>query len=412
MSADRHGAPVAYVLTRFPLLSESFILDEILGLEHLGLPVRVFAFRGPEPGQVPAKASGVRAPVTYLASRRVKRVPAAVRDNLAALLRSPARYFSALSTCVAEASTLRAFFGSVSFARQMRSAGVRMIYTHFIGQSAGAARALASLLSVPYGVTVHAQELFLTPARLLCPRASNAAVLVAISDFNKRLLLARCPALRPAHVSVVHCGVAPTRPTLRAPRHGSPLVLSVGRLVPIKGYDNLLEALRLLAQEGMQFRCKIVGAGPLQSSLRGRIQQLGLERSVELTGARDHHEVQGLLADADVFALACTRDRDGNMDGIPVALMEAMAAGLPVVSTRISGVPELVIPETGLLVRPDNPRELADALARLLTDPVARARLGERGRRRVLRHFSTSQHGRQMHRLLTERKAPVGTRGR
>jgi glycosyltransferase involved in cell wall biosynthesis len=184
------------------------------------------------------------------------------------------------------------------------------------------------------------------------------------------------------------------------------VVISVGRLVPIKGHGTLLEALSLLARQDARVRCRIVGGGPLEDALRAKIRELHLEDTVELLGPRDHHEVKRLLADADVFVLACTRDRDGNMDGIPVALMEAMAAGVPVVSTDISGVPELVTPETGLLVEPDNPEALADALARLLGDADFRESLGQGGRERVQRCFSRAQQVDQMFRVLTGAAPP------
>jgi colanic acid/amylovoran biosynthesis glycosyltransferase len=230
---------------------------------------------------------------------------------------------------------------------------------------------------------------------------------VTISDYNRGLLRSRCPALEIGAVSVVHCGVTVERDMPARPRTGKvPSVLSVGRLVPIKGHGTLIEALQLLAQRDVRFRCRIVGGGPLEGTLRDKVREAGVRGVVEITGPQDHHEVEALLADSDVFALSCTQDSDGNMDGIPVALMEAMAHGLPVVSTTVSGVPELVTPDTGFLVPPEDPQQLAGALEMLLEDEELCMRMGEAGRARVSREFNTAEQARQMYSLLTRQDPP------
>ncbi len=401
-----HPSPVAYVLARFPLLSERFVLEEILAVEELGLPVLVFAFRGPDPGQVPTRTARVRAPAAYLPSNALRRIPNALCANAAALLKNPGRYLWALSSCLHDPPTLRAFLGSVSFAASMRRSGVVMLYTHFLSAPAGVVRALSRLLSIPYGVTTHAEDLFLTSSKLLCPRIRDAAILVTISDYNKELMLRRCPSLNEESITVVRSGVAhPTEPP--EPRaNREPVILSVGRLVPIKGFATLIDAIALLVRQEIGCRCQIVGSGPLEHELRQKVQGLGLQERVQLLGPRDHHEVQRLLRTADVFALPCTRDADGNMDGIPMAIMEAMGMELPVVSTEISGIPELVVPEVGFLVPPDQPEAFAGALARLLNDVGLRRSLGRKARERVMRLHDRSEQARQMYRLLTGREPP------
>ncbi len=404
---DPRGGSIAYILARFPLLSESFILNEILGLEQLGLDILVFAFHGAGHGVTPEKASLLRAPVVYLPERWYVRLPLAAWANAAAFIRSPMRYARAVVSCASHLSTLRAFLGAVLWAKPLRSSRPRILYAHFISSPAGVARALSILLGIPYGVTVHAEDLFLTPPRVMCPRAVGASLLVTVSNYNRDLIRSRCTPLEPGAISVVHCGVtvAPEVPA-RPPIREMPSVLSVGRLVPIKGHGTLIEALRLLARRDVPFRCRIVGGGQLEGALLEKVREAGLDATVEITGPRDHHEVEALLAQSDVFVLSCARDDDGNMDGIPVALMEAMAHGLPVVSTTVSGVPELVTADTGILVPPKNPEQLAEALGTLLGDKELRVRMGEAGRARVSREFSSADQARQMYRLLTGQVPP------
>jgi glycosyltransferase involved in cell wall biosynthesis len=185
----------------------------------------------------------------------------------------------------------------------------------------------------------------------------------------------------------VHCGVdlGATRRVCDG-RRGD-LLLGVGRLDPIKGFDVLIEALALLAGRGMQFRCRIIGEGSERAALAARIARHGLADRVELAGARGQVEVQAALHEATIFALPCVVGADGNRDGIPVAMMEAMAAGLPVVSTRVSGIPELIGEGEGLLVAERDPAALADALARLLGDAALRERLAGAARRKIEHEF-------------------------
>jgi glycosyltransferase involved in cell wall biosynthesis len=183
----------------------------------------------------------------------------------------------------------------------------------------------------------------------------------------------------------------------RAPRRDRPLLLAVGQLKPKKGFHHLLDACRILLERGSSFDCEIVGDGSLRAELAARIGELGLRSRVRLLGALPHEAVVKKYREATVFALPCVTGPDGDRDGIPNVILEAMAMGVPVVSTRHSGIPEAVEDgRTGLLVPPGDPQEIATAIERLLGDPVLRERLGSRGRERVRKVFDIDANARAL----------------
>jgi glycosyltransferase involved in cell wall biosynthesis len=187
----------------------------------------------------------------------------------------------------------------------------------------------------------------------------------------------------------------------------TPLIVSVGRAVEKKGYGDLIEACRLLKADGLKFRCEIIGGGPLEAALQQRIDSAGLNGTVELLGPKPQAEVCKRLAAAQVFALACVEEAGGGADNLPTVIMEAMACGTPVVSTRLAGIPEMVSEgEDGLLVPPGNPPQLAAEIARLLRDPALAARIGNKGRQTAEEKFSIANTTRSLKQLLI-RYGPV-----
>ena len=224
-----------------------------------------------------------------------------------------------------------------------------------------------------------------------------------ISEFNRRWLHEHLD-IAPERCEVIRCGVDPAAFTATGPSNAEPpLLLAVGRLVDYKGFRFLLRACHTLVERGLDFRCRIIGNGPEEAALQRQIDTLGLHGIVELAGVVPHGEMVGEFARAAVFVLPCCEGAGGEMDGIPVAMMEAMARGLPVVSTRLTGIPELVHEgENGLLAEPEDPDGLAGALANLLVDGGLRERLGERARRTVVAEYdlatNTSMLAAMLHR--------------
>jgi glycosyltransferase involved in cell wall biosynthesis len=261
---------------------------------------------------------------------------------------------------------------------------------------------LSRRLAVPFSFTAHAHDIFLED-HLLAHKLRAARFAVGISRFNRQHLAERIGPQSVGSMRIVHCGVSlpafPYSPDGREPDR----ILAVGRLDHIKGFEHLVEACGVLARSGVPFRCDIVGSGPLEAALRARIERLGLAERVRLLGPQKQEVVRGLLQQAGIFALPSVVTPRGDRDGIPVALMEAMASGAPVVSTRVSGIPELVDHEaTGLLARPADAADFAACLERLLRDPALARRLAERARRHVEEEFEIGKETRKLYDAIAQ----------
>jgi glycosyltransferase involved in cell wall biosynthesis len=317
------------------------------------------------------------------------------------LRRSPRVYWKTLfevfrGTC----GSLNFFVGalgifpkSVRLALEMQSLGVQHLHAHFANHPAVAALIVHCLTGIPFSFTAHGSDLH-KDKRMLARKVEAAAFAVTISTFNRDVMLRECGAGARDKIHVVHCGVdsdlftpAPARESQTSTPSGF-RILCVASLEEVKGHRYLLEACRLLRQEGLDFRCDLVGDGPQESNLKKQIAQFELGDRVHLLGLQPRPEVLRLLAAADVFCLPSVPTRAGKREGIPVVLMEAMACGLPVVSSRLSGIPELVEDgRTGLLVESGDSRAIADCLYRLAMEPERRRQLGLAGRQRVCAEF-------------------------
>ncbi|HUX66055.1 MAG TPA: glycosyltransferase family 4 protein [Terriglobales bacterium] len=404
---------LGYVLSRYPLLSETFILREMWELERQGHRLRVYPLRRVR-GRRHARVAALRAPVWWAPwlgplgchLRWLRRRPGAYLGTLAAALwhnRSDANLWAGAV----------AYWGkAVAIAERLERDGVEQIHAHYATHPALVAYVAHRLTGIPYSFTVHAHDLYCHRA-MLGQKAGRASAVVCISRFNRDLLRRRVPEPRAA-VEVIHCGVecaayaAQAAARRAAPAAGGALrLLAVGSLQPYKGHAHLVAACAELRRRGVALECRIVGGGGLQRALRRQIVGLGLEAQVRLDGPGTEDEVRAALAWAQVFVLpSVVVARTGKMEGIPVALMEAMAAGLPVVASRLAGIPELVEDEAGgLLVAPADARALAAALLRL-RDPELRRRLGQAGRRRVEAEFELAASVARLARLWSAPARP------
>ena len=292
---------------------------------------------------------------------------------------------------------------------QMKVAGIGHIHAHFAGLAARTAYWLQRYYGIGYSFTAHANDIF-SPADPALPvqldeLIRRAKFVVTVSDFSAAQLRARFPwATRKIHR--VYNGIDTTAFPLARPARNPPRIVSVGRYIEKKGFADLIAACAVLRDRNVAFDCRIVGEGPLDAELTATIERLDLRARVELTGPKPLSEIAALLQTARVFALPCVEEADGGMDNLPTVIAEAMAAGLPVVSTTLAGVPEMVADgKTGLLVPPRSPDHLADALARLLTRPALAWWYGRRGRIQARRLFDVHATTRQFKRLLLEKTA-------
>jgi glycosyltransferase involved in cell wall biosynthesis len=296
-------------------------------------------------------------------------------------------------------------------ARSLTQREVTHLHAHFAHSPAAVAHLAHLAGGPPFSFTAHAKDLFTTPRREIAPRARAASFVVTCAGANREYLEPMVGAVPSDRLQIVYHGtdVSVFNPLVRAPEPGR--VVSVGRLVSKKGFADLVESLSLLARRGVRFQCEVFGDGPLRRSLEARIQAASLAGRVTLRGSRLQPEIIEAYHRAAVFALAPVVTEDGDRDGIPNVLVEAMACELPVVSTRVSGIPELIEDGVdGLLVSPGDPVALTDAIQRILNDPFLARSLGVAARRKVERQFDLEANTRTLLRLFDSRLELMGGR--
>jgi glycosyltransferase involved in cell wall biosynthesis len=388
---------VAFVLKGYPRLSETFIAQEILALERRGLDILIISLRHPTDGRVHPVHDEIRAPVNYLpeylyqeplrvldAWRRVRRWTAYPKV-FGMWLRDLRRDLTA--------NRVRRFGQALVLASELPS-DVTRLHAHFLHTPASVVRYAAALRGIPWTGSAHAKDIWTTPEWELREKLESCAWLVTCTEANRAYLASLAPVGR---VELVYHGLDFGRfkenalancPARAGATPDDPvLVLSVGRLVEKKGTDVLLDALAMLPK-ALHWRLIHVGGGPLGGKLKRQAESLGLSACISWRGAMTQTDLLAEYQAADLFVLASRIAQDGDRDGLPNVLMEAQSQGLPCVATRVSAIPELIEDRvTGLLVAPEAPEALAEALRSLIADPALRQSLGTAGRRRVTARF-------------------------
>jgi glycosyltransferase involved in cell wall biosynthesis len=278
-----------------------------------------------------------------------------------------------------------------------RNSGIQHIHAHLINGPTSLAMFTSMMLGISFSFTMHASMIWLDPIAFR-NKLRRCKFCVSISDYNRRYVLEQYGSEHAGKIHVIHCGLDPEHePEPRGGESGGALsIVGVGQLNPRKGFHVLIPACGILRDRGVEFRCTIVGEGAQRAELERLIEEHGLGNSVTLTGALPHARIDAVLGQADMFVLPCVISKDGWRDGIPVALMEAMFAELPVISTSILGLPELIDDAvSGLLVPPEDPARLAEAIA-ALRDGEMRRKLGENGRVKILREFNNDKSARSL----------------
>jgi glycosyltransferase involved in cell wall biosynthesis len=398
---------IAYLVKRFPRLSETFVLNEFLELRRQGHDLRLFALMDPQETLVHPAAADLVPEVIYLRDprRRLRswsKLLGGVARRTASQPRGAARVAWSWLSADRSRTGLRHALEGIWLAGALRRERVDYLHAHFAHSPAAVAH-FAWLAGGPeYSITAHAKDLFTTPRAHIQRRAQQARFLVSCTAFSGEYLrqITGTDARLPLHV--IYHGTDIRRFSPLARRAEPNRILSIGRLVPKKGFDGLIEALRILAQRRVDFTCDIIGDGPLRGALESAAQRAGLAGRVSFQGARLQDDVVDAYRRASLFVLAPVMTEDGDRDGIPNVLVEAMACGLPVVSTRLSGIPELIEDGVeGLLVAPNDPKALATAVERLLKHATLARALGVAGRRKVETSFDMTRNTRRLAACLT-----------
>ncbi|HET6380042.1 MAG TPA: glycosyltransferase [candidate division Zixibacteria bacterium] len=393
------GAPLrlTYLHGRYPVLTETFIDREIQGLLDRGVDLEIVSIRPPDDRLSPAQQA-LRERVTYLLPASVGKVLAA---NAWALFRHPRTYVSTLVWLLTRDHggepryrTALHFEAGVYAAWVLRNRAGVHIHAHFVDRAATVALVAARFLGTTYSVTAHAREIYVKPV-LLAERIGQAAFAVTCTEYNRAHLERELGTDVTSRLIRLYHGIPMETYANRDGRQlvEPPLILSVAQLWERKGLRYLIEACALLRDRGTAFCCEIVGDGPQRGELQARIDHHRLGAQVTITGPMPHPEVLERYRRAAVFVLPCVVTDEGDRDGIPNVILEALASSLPVVTTMVSGIPEVVRDgETGRAVPERDPEALADAIAAILAEPAAALAMAERGRRLVESEFDVDRN--------------------
>ncbi len=395
---------ILYVTAGLPGLTYTFIDREIRILAAAGYDIRAVSRETPPKGDVSDENRKYYNNILYLDRAGTLKL---LLTQLRVLLCRPMNWFKNIGLIVSEKEIkkprdrmrlLKHFLEAGYAYTQLKKQGISHIHAHFLTAPTSIALFLSRYLEVPYSFTMHASNIFMDPLMLrtkmsLCKKA------VTISEYNKSFLLNKYGDCFTDKIHVIHCGIDPDLFTpLRAEKSGRPVVLSVGRVVAMKGFHYLLDACKRLKDRGILFSCIIVGDGEEKDALLRKSAALGIEDVVNFLGAQKQERVMQLLREASVFVLPSIVADDGKRDGIPVSLMEAMAMELPAVSTRLVGIPELIEHmKEGLLVEQKSADELASAIEFLLKDVDAGKEMGRQARLKVMRAFNIHHVPEQFH---------------
>lgn len=391
MSAS--GRHLAYVLKRFPRISETFIAAELIELERQGERVTVFAISRPEETFTHGFLDELKAEVVYLPHRPIRQ-PLRTAGALWWVLRhNPRGWLKAAASKLKPPSLARwrKVLQAAVLREEMSRAGIDHAHAHFATAAASLVKLCAQMGGPTYSVTAHAKDIYHEDVRPedLRQKLGNALFVATVSQDNKRYLHSILNGGDRIHV--VPNSVDLRRLILLDDRRPEPgLVVSVARLIEKKGLPDLVEACGILAQRGVPVRLEVAGDGPLRGELEAMAKQAGL--GAAFLGALPHEEVRSLYRRAAVFCLPCVVASTGDRDGLPTSVLEAMALGVPVVTTSVNGLSEAVIDgETGLIVPEHDPPALADALERVIGEADLAARLAEQARRHIERGFALEQ---------------------
>src|SRR5262249_9256557 len=350
----------AYLFDRFPSFGQTFCYREVAELDRQDIAPPIFSIRNPK-GEPPQDwDTRIVERVHYLPEEKELFEDARRAGKKGTL---GAEIVTALDEWGRRTDFLR-LYQAAYIGLRLRQMGINHVHAHFAGMAARTAFWINRFFSITFSFTAHGNDIF-SPRQFeigLDQLVVGARVIVTETDYAKRFLREQFPS-RADRVHRIYNGLDLTEFGRADFSSNPPLIIAVGRLIPKKGFADLIRTCALLLGRGKSFRCEIIGEGPLENELCLQIDELHLQNNVVLTGTMPQTQLRGRLTAANVFVLPSVIDSDGGMDNLPTVIMEAMATGLPVVSTNIGVIPEMVIEnETGFLVQPGDAAAMAVAI--------------------------------------------------
>jgi colanic acid/amylovoran biosynthesis glycosyltransferase len=387
---------IAFLAPEIPSLSATFVYNEILNLGKRGIEVFSVSLHIPKKFAKTSEIEKLAGRTQYLYEKGIRDL---IKHNLIFILSNPRVYFENTFKMLKDSlkcgifsrvgvGLIYRFLFAVVLANLIKKEKCSHLHCHFAHVSADIAMYASGLANIPFSFTAHANDIF-ERKWLLEEKVERSKFAITISNYNKDYLINLGGKSEKIHV--VYCGVNPS--DFQNPSSGNknfiPKIGSLGRLVEKKGFDVLIDACKMLKNENINFELEIAGDGPLKSKYENQVVKYGLESNISFIGSMNHNEVPQWLQGLDAFVLACRKDSKNDMDGIPVVLMEAMMSQVPVVSTKISGIPELVKDgETGYLADPENPTSLAKALVKVLYRKKQNSRLCTNAVKQINKKFN------------------------
>jgi len=386
------------ILKGYPRISETFISNEILLLEKLGFRIHLFSMREPRENFTHASVTRIKADVDYLPETLLRPLPRLIYHNFLLALQKPVVYARALKIAVQrflrtrKSATLKHLFQAGYLVhRLLPGRAITHLHAHFAHSPTSVAMFTSLLSGLPFSFTAHAKDIYTSDPRQLREKLALARFVITCTGYNRRYLSQLCDG-EPDSISHVYHGIdtglfSSTRETRQMPTKPYQ-ILTVARLIPKKGLPTVYRALKELQARAIPFEHILIGDGEDRQKILALIKSLDLKTHTRWLGPQPHDVVLDHYKRTHLFVLGCEVTANGDRDGVPNVLLESMAMGVPVVATAISAIPELVETEkTGLLVQPGQPKQLAEAMIRLLTDTELRTRVISAARKRVMQDF-------------------------
>ncbi len=401
--------PVAYLTGEYPRATDTFIQREVAALRALGVNVETCSIRRTDAAHLVGKEQCNEAARTFYTLSAARNPARLIWAHLGWIFRAPRRYFRAviLATRMSSGGLRAGIYQAIYFAeaailaRHLHQIKARHLHNHIATAAGNVAMLAAEISGIPFSFTLHGPDIFYAPHRWrLDMKIARATSVVCISNFARAQAMNFSDQTHWHKLKIVHCGVDPARYG-SVPKPPGKNLLFVGRLAGVKGVPVLFDALQSVLKKHPDTRLTLIGDGPERAELEAKAAGMGLTLALTFAGYQSQDEVATALNAADVFVLPSFAE------GVPVVLMEAMAAKLPVIATAVGGVGELVTHgESGLLVPPGDSRSLADALCKLLANPDQRAAMGVVGATKVAAEFESMAEARKLAVLLAEKAAP------